>query len=238
VLAVASMLLAAALSGCSAANTAFDGPAPQHSGPPVTYVAVLGAQPADTSDPRVTWSVVFSRSALPVWTTAYDLTVPADWELDGTALLQQVLDLHPTVVSVSLGLQDALSGVPAPTFSAALTQLLDALRTARVPTVLIANVLPLPGPQPQGAGFAGVISSYNQSIASDAAASGSVLVDVHSAFDRALARGQAVMAGGNSLTPLGESLMAGTFAAAARHRPLWRTTKPSRPDPPAGPSEG
>ena len=40
------------------------------------------------------------------------------------------------------------------------------------------------------------------------------------------------------LTPLGESLMAGTFAAAARHRPLWRMTKPSRPDPPAGPSEG
>jgi hypothetical protein len=227
VLARACLLLATAVSGCSAANTAFDGPAPQHSGPPVTYVSILGAQPADTSDPRVAWSLVFSRSALPGWATAYDLTVPAGWELDGSALLRQVLDLHPTVVTVSLGLQDALSGVPAPTFSAALTELLGALRAARVPTVLVANVLPLPGPQPPGAGFGELISSYNQSIAADAAAGGAVLVDVHSAFARALARGRAVMADGNSLTPLGASLMAGTFAAAVRHRPIWRTSKPS-----------
>jgi hypothetical protein len=190
----------------------------------VTYVSILGAQPVDSDDPRLAWAQEFCRSALPDWATAYDLSVPAGWEPDESALLRQVLGLHPTVVTVSLGLQDALSGMPVPTFSGALEELLTALRSARVPTVLVANVLPLPGPLP--AGLSSVIASYNQSIAADTAGDRAVLVDVHSAFDRALAHGEAVIAPGNALTPLGERLMADTFAAAVRNRPLSRSSSP------------
>jgi len=221
-LVLASGLLAGGLSACSAGSNEFSGPAPQKSGPSVTYVSVTESEPAQPGDVRVSWPMLFYRSALPSWATAYELSVPSGWQFNESPLISQLLALRPTVVTVELGLDEVFGGVGVSEFSASLSQLLTALHTDGVPTVLVANILPLPGSQAGASGVTGLIAAYNAAIAADSAAEGAVLVDAHGTFARALQAGEGVMAFGSSLTPLGETLMARTFDAGARHRPLWR----------------
>jgi len=220
--ALASAVLAGGLAACSGGPNAFSGPAPQRAGPVVTYVSVTEAQQDQPGDARTSWTQQFYRSSLPAWATAYELDLPSGWEFSEPSLISEVLALRPTVVTVALGLDEAFDGTGVLEFAGALRQLLVALHKAGVPTVLVANVLPLPGSPPDSSELTSLIHAYNVTIATESAAEDAVLVDAHDAFARALQTGQPVMAYGNSLTTLGENLMAGAFEAEAKHHVFWR----------------
>jgi hypothetical protein len=219
-------MLAGLLAGCSSGANGFAGPAPQPTGPAVTYVSVGEPQSTDLQDVRTAWPQQFYRAALPHWATAYEVAVTPGWQSNTGSLVRQLLALRPTVVTVALGEEEAALGIGVTEFSAALRRVLQALHRAGVPTVLVANLQPLDGPQPGGAGITALIGAYNQAIAAAAPAEGAVLVDVHSALSHALQAGKAAGESGGGLTPLGENLTAAAFELGARHRPLWRQ-KPS-----------
>ncbi|MGH9170094.1 MAG: hypothetical protein ACRD0Z_04395 [Acidimicrobiales bacterium] len=208
----AAVLLAVLVSGVCVAGCAGGGPGlagqpPHRGGTAVTYVSAeeLGG---GSQDPRLAWPDIFAQSSLPYWATTYALDVEWDWVFDVPSLVSQVKALRPTLVTVELGMFEALNAVPAWQFSQSLSQLLSQLK-ASGRRVLVGNV-------PTALGPASLLAQYNTDIASDAKAAGARLVDISGAVARgATGRAGALISGG-VLTASGQRVVAATFAAALK----------------------
>jgi hypothetical protein len=214
---VAIGMLSGLLAGCSGDSSGLGGLPVERTGPAVTYVSVDEGTPADF---RLAWEEQFYREALAPWAVAYDVSendvmgaFGDGWQEAETELIQQVVSFRPSVVTVALGLSEVTSGVSAETFAGALARLLAALHDDAVPTVLVANLIPLPV---SGGGL--LVNAYNAAIGSVTRAEGDVLVDVHGAFMRAEVAGDAAAHAGG-LTSVGQDLFAAAFDAAMKHRP-------------------
>jgi hypothetical protein len=227
VLVALGVLASLAVSGCSAGSSGLRGPPLQRGGSAVTYVSIdEGSLP----DPRFTWQQQFYRSALPPWAVAYDISdedfVAGSSSLQAESeLIGEVTTLRPTVVTVSLGPIEIADRISAPTFAAALGRLLAALRRDAVPTVLVANVIPIPIPGRQQ-----LVASYNSAIAVVTKLEGGVLVDVHAALlklssgDPAAlfthsSDGPVTVFASEGLVPRGAALFAQAFEKAMKHHP-------------------
>jgi hypothetical protein len=208
--------LSLALSGCAGSAGGLSGPPPQRGGPAVTYVALGEQLPSTETDPRMSWPSEFAKSALPYWATTYEIDLEDGWTFDLGSIQTQVTALHPSVASIEVGLDEALSGYSVESFSAALAQLLAALKGAHVSTILVGDLPPVPS-QSVASSLTAAVGEYNAAITADVRGAGAVLVDVHTVLSRAMSTGKEVMSGGNALTPLGETLIAAAFAAAVKH---------------------
>ncbi len=211
-----TMGLAIALGGCTEASGTFSGPPPRRAGPAVTYVALGEQLQPRATDPRLLWQDVFRRAALPYWATTYLVEVEGSWQVDPEAVVRQVSALNPTVISVDVGFEEASAGEDAAEFSASLRQLLEALETRHVPTILLANLPPAPA-QPDSVPTRGEVADYDSAIAADSKAAGTVLVDIHDLLAHASVGGQALSSRG-MLTTRGAAVVADAFAAAAKRR--------------------
>lgn len=246
--------VAVATAGCTSATRSTAGPAPRSPGPPLTYVAVGGNESLgyDADDPsRQGWTQLFYQKALPPAATFYDLAESGATTV--TALSDQVpeaMALHPDVVTVWLSLSDLLAGEPADAYQAQLDQVVHRLRGNGATKVLVATTPPLgqlPGYQrcvrspqqcrpdlqhlPSPATAAALAQAYNTAIARVAADQGAVVVDVHAAMARALARpsGSALTSTDDlDLSTGGHALVAGLFASALTRSGGARYAPPSR----------
>jgi lysophospholipase L1-like esterase len=211
---IATAMTATLISGCSSLSSGLNGPPRQRTGSAVTYVSIDEGAPPDF---RFAWQQRFYRTALPQWAVAYDLSDndfmgPGgdDWRSTDTELIHEVTSFRPSVVTVALGLSEVANGVSADTFAAALHRLLTALRDDAVPTVLVANVIPLATSQ-----RAALVHAYNDAIVTLAGAEGDVLVDVYTAFVRAHAAAGVL---GGILSARGQQIFAAAFEKAMKHR--------------------
>jgi hypothetical protein len=195
----------------------------------VTYVSIdEGSLP----DPRLMWQQQFYRSALPPWAVAYDIsdeefvagTDSSSLQAE-TELIREVTSLRPTVVTVSLGPIEVANRISTPAFAAALGRLLAALRRDAVPTVLVANVIPIPIPGRQQ-----LVAAYNSAIATVTKQDGDVLVDVHATIlnppsgspivvFREPSAGPVAVFASEGLLPRGAALFAQAFERAMKHQP-------------------
>ena len=208
---------------------------------PSTYVAIGGSDAVGggSSDPLLdAWPQLFFRKALPISATFINLAAPNSTVADALAdQLPTALASAPNLVTIWLTTADLLAGVPAPTYGAQLAKLVADLR-ARGATVLLGNAPPgnqLPGYRTCVAGTSsggdgpacptrlpdmttleGDVNAYNRVIASDASASGAVLVDLHSAVSASEhgAGPSFLDAAGSDLSPSGDALVASAFASA------------------------
>ncbi len=212
----ALVVLAMVSTGCAGGSGAFSGPPPLRTGPPVTYVALGEQLPSSVTDPRMLWQDLFAQSALPVWATTYVVAVPEDWPTAPAALARQVAALRPTLVSVDVGLDEAVAGEEASVVSSSLRELLAALEHVRVRTILVADLPPTPD-RSGGLPTAMEVAAYDSAIAADCKAVGAVLVDIHRTLTRAASSGAAVSTE-DGLTARGETLVAAAFEAAVKSR--------------------
>jgi GDSL-like lipase/acylhydrolase family protein len=217
---VAMATLAVLLQGCSVNSSGFGGPPLQRTGAAVTYVSIDEGSPAGF---RRTWQQRFYQTALPRWAVAYDISEdrfvdPAgnEWQAAEALLIDQVSSLRPTVVTVALGLSEVANGISLTTFEPALRRLLVALHHDSVPTVLVANLVPLPTSRGDG-----LVTAYNAAIGSATRAEGDTLVDVYAEFLRAHDAGAGADLGGG-LTALGQDVFAAAFERSMKHRPESR----------------
>ena len=174
---------------------------------PSTYVSIGGDDSigAGSDDPLLdAWTQVFFRTALPRSTVFINLAVPQSTAAQAiTDQLPEALDLSPGIVTISLGPVDVFDGVPAATYGAELHQLIVALKAKGATTVLVANTPPLsrlpayqaclagnfaassaftcPRPIPAPATVDAEVAAYNAEVATQVAATGATLVDLHSA---------------------------------------------------------
>jgi acyl-CoA thioesterase I len=202
------------------------------------FVALGGDETAgaSVSDPaHEDWTQLFYRQALTSRSTLYDESSPTGMfveDLDGGEV-RQALALHPDLVTVWVGLENLIEGMPASTFERDLGSALVTLRSAGV-RVLVATLLPVnrfPGyatceQQPLTCGLPtsylppasqleSLISSYDSAIEHDAAVEHDPVADVTNAFDKKLSSAPALVDDTDlGLTPAGEQLVAQTFESA------------------------
>ncbi|HLN05611.1 MAG TPA: SGNH/GDSL hydrolase family protein [Acidimicrobiales bacterium] len=217
---------AAALSpgACSRISATYAGPPPQPAGPRETYVAIGGAETLGfgAEDPRQTWTQILYRTAFPPRATMYVLATTGATVADAlAAFAQQALGLKPTVVTVWLGLSDMEMGTPVNEFAQDARTLFRDLRRHGSTTVLVASLVTSATGSICSGADCGLISAYDDALAQAASATGAVLVNVQLGVVAAAARHRGVelvLPGLNGLTPEGQVVVAGLFAAALRHR--------------------
>jgi hypothetical protein len=204
--AVAAALLVL-LAACSGTSAKARGAAVTGTGPPVVYAAIGGAETVGegTDQPvRDSWPQLFFRAALPPTATFVNFGVPG--VTVPTALLGEVpeaLQVHPTLVTVWLNVDDLLRGVPVATYAAGLRSVVHDFRAAGA-TVLVADTpdvtaLPVyaacagaeggcpdgvPTPLPPAAQLRSSAEAYNAAIAQVAREEGATVVDVRPAYAR------------------------------------------------------
>jgi hypothetical protein len=236
-----AVTLASVLTACGSSTTSRVAKS-QPAARVVRYVAVSGNDGfgGGTDDPLLdAWPQQFFRRSLPLGTVFVNTSDP-DATVAQAISDQLPTDVasSPTLVTVWLVAADLLDQVPAPTYGARLLGLLNTLRDRGTATVLVGNAPPaaqLPGymaclagtvpgsrrfrcptslPDPQT--MAAAVASYNTVIASDAAVSGSVLVDLSSAVTAAVARGGPAFLAptGTDVSNAGSTLLATTFGTA------------------------
>jgi lysophospholipase L1-like esterase len=243
---LAGVVLAVALAAAACTSTPAAPKVPVHPvGPKTAYVAI-GASDSlgvGTADPvRQAWPQVFFAAALPAGATFVNLAVAGSTAQ--MALEQQVpyvASLHPTVVTVLLGVNDLRAGVSAGAFGAQLRSLLGDLRADGDPAVLVANIPPLdhlpaylacrPNPPadappcsiagtfPPPKRLDAMVAAYNDQIAAVVSGSGAALVDLFADGLAARANGtEASMVSSDGFHPSarGDRLIASAFAAAYR----------------------
>ncbi len=239
------VLLAGLVAGCSSNGTTISGPPAQHVGTADTYLAVDGLLAFPTTQ-STTSNVAVLAAALPAWATSYETIALAG--TDEFEALSHGADvaksIHPTVVTVSMGMGSLFSGVSSTQFGNALGQLLAQLRASGATTILVGNLLPADLSKPALAclgrtncslapdevtwtagQLAGEITAYNEAIAGEAATHGATVVDVHGAVETAIDRRGAGAVWARSsyeLTPYGSSVVTSSFLQAIRDRPLNR----------------
>lgn len=234
-LAVTVLAAAAIAGGCTEQPSPAGPPAQAPSRPAPVYVAVgasesVGVGTDDTL--REAWTQVFYREALPREAVFVNLAVPGATAEE--ALERQVpegLELHPTVVTVWLNVNDLVAGVPTADYEAALAEVVGRLRQAGA-RVLVANTPELDGlPADQrcrdGAGcpFASrlsdpdalrrAVAAYNEAIGAVAERTGAVLVDLR-------AVGLAARAAGGDAALVSDD---GFHPSAAGHRAVAQAFK-------------
>jgi lysophospholipase L1-like esterase len=210
-------------------------------GPPLTYVALGGGEVLGdgTGDPlREAWPQVLFRTKLPRSATFVNLASTG-------ATVQDVLDrqvplavaIRPTLVTISVS-DDLFRDTPVATFEATLHEVLQQLRGAGAPRVLLANVglyerrpgyracltiasiigtdctLSPPVPQPDALGAR--TDALNASIARVAGSESVAVVDLHTAALADRAAGREAGHYTTAITPnaAGQLAIAGVFAHA------------------------
>lgn len=201
VLSVAAVL-GTLTTGCSGGSSG-DGTGAATAAPPETYVAVGASESVGvgTDRPLVeAWPQVLYRTALARNTVFVSLGVEGSTVAE--ALDEQLplaLELHPTLVTVWLNVNDLTAGVPVATYGRQLTELVRALRQDGRSRVLVANTPPV-DELPAYRAFARTrvpppdelrarIAAYNEAIERIADAEGAELVDLHAAGVDATADG-------------------------------------------------
>ncbi|MFZ0665027.1 MAG: hypothetical protein WAM97_04680 [Acidimicrobiales bacterium] len=234
--------LAVLLSACGGGSSDF---AVTHAptGSTVVFVALGGAEAAGSqvNDPASQgWEQLFYRKALSQKSVLYDLSSSQGTFVEdlGSGEANQALALHPGLVTVWVGQENLLSGMPAYIFRRYLTSALAKLASSKA-KVLVANLLPinqfpgyrtcerdpltcgLPTDYLPGAGELGSeIAGYDAAIAAAASATHTTVVNLNQAFTTKVADGARggpgalVDSSDVGLTPAGEQLVASTFEAA------------------------
>ncbi len=204
----AVVAVAVFLSACSGGTAKVGNsvlPSVSPSGPAFTYVAVGASETAGVGaddPPTQAWPAVFYRLTMPRSAVYVNLGIPGATVADAAGReVPEALTFHPQVVTVFLNANDARAGVPASTYQAQLTSLLEQLRQGGRAEVLVANLPPLQdlplyqtcapfAPASDGGCdtsvradpkvVAGLVSAYNRAIADAAAATGARVVDLYS----------------------------------------------------------
>lgn len=238
------LLCAAALSACGGGSTDFAVSHPP-TGSPVVFVALGGdeaAGPGISDPPAQDWDQLFYKEALSRKSTLYDMSASSGTYVEdlGSGEVDQVIGLHPGLVTVWVGLDDLLSGTSVPTFEQDLTHALSELAASKA-EVLVANVLPidlfagyracetraigcgLPASYlPSAAELAPQVAAYDTAIAAAAAQEHDRLVNLDAAFTSKLRTNSLGGTGVSALvdqtdvglTPAGEELVAKIFEEA------------------------
>ncbi len=240
-LAAVTVAAAALLAGCATtAPTTTVRPLP--TGPATAYVAVGGTDSVGggTEDPLLdAWPQQFFRHSLPTGAVFVNAAVP------GSTVAAAVTDQAPlaastraTVVTVWLVSADLLDGTPPAVYGTELLGLLSTLRRGGAATVLVGNVPPLaqvpgypacrdgaagagrglrcPTSLPDPDALAATSAALDQVIASDAARTGSVLVDLRQSVAAYVAGGGTSFLdpSGADLSTAGSTVVARAFGAA------------------------
>jgi lysophospholipase L1-like esterase len=202
-------------------------------------VAIGGsdARGIGTDDPlREAWPQDLFR-ALPANYRLVNLAIPNATVADAVAeSLPTAETLHPTLVTVWLGINDILSQVPVTAFQGGLTTLIHALRATGA-TVLVGNEPPvdllpgylacvsvgqgtcaasIPQPAPARAEVAAAVTAYNAAIAAVAAREGAVVIDLHAAAGAAGTQTSRLADDGFNPSAAGAQMIANLFAAAEK----------------------
>lgn len=208
-------------SSCSHARPAVQGtPEPSTTTTAGLYVAIGAgdSRGEGTDNPlRDAWTQVFFRT-LPQGFVFVNLASNGATTADAVnEQLPEAEALHPTLVTVSLGVNDLLGSVPAARYQAELTALIQGLG-AGAARVLVASVPALPSVPAAG------VAAYNAVIRSVAADSGAEVVDLGAAG--AAIDDRAVAAGGGA-GPFGsdgfDPDVASAQAIAALFEHAWRS---------------
>lgn len=198
--ALGAMVLAlpAIASACTDQISPAGPPAAGPGGPAPVYVAVGASESvgAGTDDGlREAWTQVFYRQALPRETVFVNLAIPG--ATVASALERQVpeaLELHPTVATVWLNVNDLVAGVTVTEYEAALGEAVGRLRQAGA-RVLVANTpeldrlpayqrcrdgasCPFPARPPGPDALRLAVAAYNEAIGAVAERTGATLVDL------------------------------------------------------------
>ena len=238
VLTIAGIAVAAAGCGSSSAEPTVPHARPS---PPYRYVAVGGTDAAGraTADPLLdAWPQLLFRSSMPLSAVLVNAAVPQETVAEAT--IDQVpttLAQSPTVVTVWLVSGDLLAGTSPATYASGLNTLLTDLRNGGSTTVLVGNSPPsslvpgvvaceanahprgltCPATTPNSATLDAAVTAYNAAIAAAAAATGAVVVDLHTALSASAQSGSSVLnSSGSDLSTAGSALVAQTFGAALR----------------------
>jgi acyl-CoA thioesterase I len=208
-----ALVAIAALVAAAACETAPAPPRPtappaEPPSPKLVYVAIGASETVGvgTTDPfSFAWPEVLYRSSFPPSAVFVDLGVPG--ATVATALRHEAPDaraLHPSVVTMWLNVNDLFDGVTATTFEREIGRLLSLVRNHGTTQVLVANTppldrlpvylgcraeprrCPLHRPVPPPVVLDRMVHAYNVAIARAASRTGSVLVDLHSAGERAI----------------------------------------------------
>jgi lysophospholipase L1-like esterase len=234
------------LAGCTAAHPSTLGALPPTPATKAGLYVAIGAGDSrgeGTDNPlREAWTQLFFRS-LPLGYAFVNLASGGATTADALGMqLPQAEALHPTVVTVSLNVNDVLGSVPPDRYQTELTLLVHGLRSGGA-TVLLATTPPvetlaaylacedpvdhpggcpsfMPKPVPAIAVVTADVAAFNAVIAHVATSEGAVLVDLDSTD---------VTTGGASeraSSPFGadgfDPSVAGAEAIAARFEAAWR----------------
>ena len=227
-LVAALLALTLALAGCTAARPA--APPAERAAPAgsytTTYVAI-GASDAfgmGTDDPpRQSWPSVLS-STLGPRVHLINLGVPGTTTAQALQTeLPIAMDARPDVVTVWLGVNDLLDGVPLTSYAAQLRQLLTTLRQHTQARIVAGNLPDLTYlPLFYGADtttLRATIRHWNDAIAAAARASGVTLVDLYSAWSELARHPEYISGDGFHPSAAGARRLADLFAAALRATP-------------------
>lgn len=239
---VATLAVVTAACGSPSTGTAVHHAKPA---PPYRYVAVGGtdATGGATADPLLdAWPQQLFRASMPLAAVLVNAAVPQE-TVAGAAIDQvpNALAASPTVVTVWLVSGDLLASTPPARYATDLRNLLTALRNGGHTTVLVGNAPPaaeLPGivacqagsvrrhlscpaAVPGPADLEATVAAYNAAIATDAAVTGAVLVDLHSVVSSSVATGgpSVLDPTGADLSTIGSSLVARAFGSSLRGTP-------------------
>ncbi len=201
------IVLAAALTACGRSSGSIGAravPSVSPAGPALSYVAIGASETLGfgADDPvSQAWTQVFYRTALPRAATLVNLGIPGATAQE--ALLREVPEaarLRPDIVTVWLNVNDLIRGVPPDDYRRQITSLLEGLRQAGSPTILVANTPPLGrlprfamclpfSPAPGGEcdqtrpltaeELDAMVMAYNSAISEAAARAGAIVVDLH-----------------------------------------------------------
>jgi lysophospholipase L1-like esterase len=217
------------------------------SGPALVYVAIGASETLGfgADDPvRQAWTQVFYRTALPRAATLVNLGIPGATAEDALQReVPQAERLHPDVVTVWLNVNDIIHGVGPDAYRAHISTLLQDLRDAGHPTVLVANTPALSGlprfvecqpfaPSPAG-GCDGsrrltseqlnaTVDGYNSATSEAAAETGAIVVDLHALGLSSQPGGGADLVSRDGFHPstAGHAAIGSAFAQALRRAPV------------------
>jgi len=238
-IAVAVLSIVATACGSTAAQ-----PTVSHARPaaPYRYVAVGGtdATGGATVDPLLdAWPQQLFRTSMPLSAVFVNAAVPQE-TVAGAAVDQvpTTLAASPTVVTVWLVTGDVLAGTSPAAYGAGLHSLLRALRRGGRTTVLVGNSPPaaqLPGlvacqsgaerhnlrcpaRVPDATSAQATVTAYNTAVATAAASTGALVVDLDAAVSSTVAGGGPAVLNptGADLSTVGSTLVAKAFSAALR----------------------
>lgn len=227
---VAALLaLILALAGCSATRPAApptERAAPAAASYTTTYVAI-GASDAfgmGTDDPpRQSWPSVLSGELGP-HVHLINLGVPGATTAQALQTeLPIAMDARPDVVTVWLGVNDLLDGVPLTSYAAQLRQLLATLRQHTQARIVAGNLPDLTYlPLFYGADTStlrATIRHWNDAIAAACRATGVTLVDLYSGWSELARHPEYISSDGFHPSTAGARRLADLFAAALRAAP-------------------